>query len=97
MATQKGGKPSKSSSNMDWRDPVRSSVDVGRSDPPKDESDVSIIIVLCIAIMALTFVVAIPILGIAWMDMQNATTAAVQEIKKMRTLRAEMILMMKGE
>jgi len=47
--------------------------------------------------MALTFVVAIPILGIAWMDMQNATTAAVQEIKKMRTLRAEMILMMKGE
>jgi len=47
--------------------------------------------------MALTFVVAIPILGIAWMDMQNATTIAVQEIKKMRTLRAEMILMMKGE
>jgi hypothetical protein len=47
--------------------------------------------------MALTFVVAIPLLGMAWLDMQNATAVAVQEIKKMRDLRAKMLIMMQGD
>ena len=97
MATQKGGKSAKSSGDIRWSDPVRGGMDVGNSNSDKNESDVSIIIVLCIAIMALTFVVAIPILGIAWLDMQNATTIAVEEIKKMRHLRAEMLTILRGE
>jgi hypothetical protein len=97
MATQKGGKPAKGAGNMDWSNPVRNSVDVGRSNSDKDESDVSIVIVLCLAIMAFTFVVAIPLLGMAYLDMHNATTAAVQEIKKMRELRLKMMLMMQGD
>jgi len=47
--------------------------------------------------MGLTFVIAIPLLGMAYLDMQNATNAAVQEIRKMRELRANMLLMLKGE
>jgi len=47
--------------------------------------------------MALTFVVAIPLLGMAYADMHNATNVAVQEIKKMRELRAKMLLMIQGE
>jgi hypothetical protein len=47
--------------------------------------------------MALTFVIAIPLIGIILMDANNATSAAVQEIKKMRELRAQMLLMMRGE
>jgi len=47
--------------------------------------------------MALTFVIAIPLLGMAYLDMHNATSAAVQEIRKMRELRAKMLLMMQGE
>jgi len=97
MATQKGGKPAKGAGNMDWSNPVRSNMDVGRSNSNKDESDVSIVIVLCLAIMAFTFVVAIPLLGMAYLDMHNATAAAVQEIKKMRELRAKMLMMMQGE
>jgi len=47
--------------------------------------------------MALTFVVAIPLIGIALMDAHNATTVAVEEIKKMRELRLKMMLMMQGD
>ena len=47
--------------------------------------------------MALTFVLAIPLLGMAYMDMNNATTVAVEEIKKMRELRAKILTMMQEE
>lgn len=82
---------------MDWGNPVRPSVDVGGSNSNKDESDVSWAIVLCIAIMALTFVIAIPLLGMAYLDMHNATQAAIYEVKKMRDLRAKILLMMQEE
>ena len=76
---------------MDWGDPVRSNMDVGRSNSNKDESDVSLTLVLCLAIMALTFVIAIPLLGMAYLDMHNATQAAVYEVRKMRELRAKIL------
>ena len=92
MATQKGNKPSQKSDGMGWSNPVRSSVDVGRNLPDKDESHVSLVVILCLAIMALTFVITIPILAIAYADMYNATQAAIYEIKKMRDLRAKILL-----
>jgi len=76
---------------MDWSNPVRPSVDVGRNNSNKDESDVSIVVVICLGIMALTFVLAIPLLGMAYLDMHNATVIAVEEIKKMRELRARIL------
>ena len=97
MATQKSNKPSKGTGGMDWGNPVRGGLDVGGSNPNKEESDISIVVVICLAIMALTFVIAIPLLGMAYLDMHNATTAAVQEMKKMRELRAKVLMMMQGE
>ena len=92
MATSKNNKSSKGTGNMDWGGSVRSGMDVGSTNSNKNESDVSLTLVLCLAIMALTFVVAIPLLGMAYLDMHNATVAAVQEIKKMRELRAKILL-----
>lgn len=91
MATQKNNKSAKGSSNLDWSNPVRGGVDVGRNNTNKDESDVSLVIVLCLAIMALTFVIAIPLLAMTYLDMHNATQAAVTEIRKMRELRAKIL------
>ena len=76
---------------MDWGNSVRPSVDVGRNNSNKDESDVSLTLVLCLAIMALTFVIAIPLLGMAYLDMHNATQAAIYEVRKMRELRAKIL------
>jgi hypothetical protein len=36
-------------------------------------------------------------MGIMYLDMNNATNAAMQEIKKMRELRAKIIMEMRGE
>lgn len=48
-------------------------------------------------VMALTFVIAIPVLGIMYMDMHNATNKAVEEIRKMRELRVRMLLEHRGQ
>lgn len=48
--------------------------------------------------MALTFVIVIPLLGIMYMDMNNAMNAAVYEARKMRELRKQIVNeRMKGE
>jgi hypothetical protein len=39
--------------------------------------------------MALVLVIAIPVLGVMYMDMWNATNAAVFEVKKMKDLRRQ--------
>lgn len=92
MATSKNNKQGKGAGNLDWRDPVRPSVDVGSNGNDKEKSDVSIIIVICLAIMALTFVFAIPLLGMAYVDLNNATVAASEELKKMREVRRRYVL-----
>jgi len=42
-------------------------------------------------------VIALPIMGIMYMDMNNATVRAMEEIKKMRELRAKIMMEMQGE
>lgn len=41
--------------------------------------------------MALTFAVVIPVLGIMYMDMWNATNAAIHEARKIRELRRQIL------
>jgi hypothetical protein len=42
--------------------------------------------------MALTFVFAIPLLGMAYVDMNNATVAAAEEFKRMREVRRKYVM-----
>jgi hypothetical protein len=42
-------------------------------------------------------VIALPVMGIMYLDMNNATIAAMEEVRKMRQLRAKIILEMQGE
>jgi hypothetical protein len=42
-------------------------------------------------------VLALPVMGIMYMDMNNATNAALQEVRKMRELRAKILMEMQGE
>ena len=41
--------------------------------------------------MALVLVIEIPVIGVMYMDMWNATNAAVFEVKKMKQLRREIL------
>jgi len=47
--------------------------------------------------MCIVLIVALPVMGIMYLDMNNATNAAMQEIKKMRELRAKILIEIRGE
>jgi hypothetical protein len=57
----------------------------------KGESDVSFALVLCVLVMALTFVVVLPVLGVMYMDLNNARVAVEMEIRAIRELRKQII------
>jgi len=42
-------------------------------------------------------VIVLPIMGIMYMDMNNATNEALVETRKMKKLRLEILQLMKGE
>jgi hypothetical protein len=52
---------------------------------------------ICVLVMALTFAVVIPVLGIMYMDMNNALYRAEHETRKMKELRLKVLREMRGE
>ena len=82
---------------MGWSNPFRRSVVRRSSPPPQNESDVPWSLLVAVLVLCLVLVIALPVMGVMYMDMNNATTAAMQEIKKMRELRAKIILELRGE
>jgi hypothetical protein len=66
-------------------------------DSNKNERDVPVSILLAAVALCFVLVIALPVMGIMYMDMNNATVAAMQEVKKMRELRLKILLEMQGE
>jgi hypothetical protein len=78
---------------MVWRGSVRDAVANKRPDADKDEQDsVPWVLLICLLAMVLVLAIAIPLVGIVLMDANNATNAAITEIRKMRELRAKILL-----
>jgi len=50
-----------------------------------------------VVVLCFVLVIALPVMGLMYMDMNNATVAAMREIKKMRELRAKILTDMQGE
>jgi len=76
---------------MVWRNPFRRGVVPRRPASSSGESDISFTLVLCVLVMALTFVVVLPVLGVMYMDLNNARTAVEMEIRAIRELRKQII------
>ena len=66
-------------------------------DTNKDESDVPWSLLIAVVVLCFVLVIALPVMGMMYMDMNNATIAAMQEVKKMRELRVKILLEMRGE
>ncbi|MEY4338118.1 MAG: hypothetical protein RL680_1013 [Actinomycetota bacterium] len=78
---------------MVWRGSVRDVVANQRPDNAKDEQDgIPWVLLICLLAMVLVLAIAIPLVGIVLMDANNATNAAITEIRKMRELRAKILL-----
>lgn len=77
---------------MVWRGSVR---DTMVNKPPttdKDEQDnIPWVLLICLLAMVLTLAIALPLVGLAIMDANNATNAAIIEIDRMRRIRKLMM------
>ena len=66
-------------------------------DTDKNEPHVPWTLLVTVLVLCLVLVIALPIMGIMYMDMNNATAKAMEEVKKMRELRAKIMLEIQGE
>jgi ABC-type sulfate transport system permease subunit len=97
MATGKYKKKNRGANDVNSRGSFHTSVVPMGNDNDKDEPHVPWALLIALLVMCLVLIVALPVMGIMYMDMNNATNAAMQEIKKMRELRAKILTEMRGE
>jgi ABC-type sulfate transport system permease subunit len=67
------------------------------NDTDKNESHVPWSLLIAVVVLCFVLVIALPIMGVMYMDMNNATAKAMEEVKKMRELRAKIMLEIRGE
>jgi len=97
MATGKYKKKAQGTTNVSDRGAVHNIVVRMGNDTDKNESHIPWSLLVAVLVLCLVLVIALPIMGIMYMDMNNATIAAIQEVKKMRELRAKILMQMQGE
>lgn len=97
MATGKYKKKAQGTTNVSNRGAVHNIVVRMGNDNDKDEPHIPWSLLVAVLVLCLVLVIALPIMGIMYMDMNNATAKAMEEIKKMRELRAKIMLQMQGE
>jgi ABC-type Fe3+ transport system permease subunit len=94
MATKAGGKSNQKPAGMDWGSRVRNSVGSGSNvagNQKRDNEDVPWTLIATVMAVVLMFFIVMPILAFMYYDMYYATQAAVQEVKKMKQLRREIL------
>ena len=67
------------------------------NDTDKDEPDVPLSFLIALVVMCIVLVIALPVMAVMYMDMNTATNAALEETRKMRALRAKILLELQGE
>ena len=97
MATGKYKKKNRGADGVNRGGAVHNVVVSMGNDTDKNERDVPWSLLIAVVVLCFVLVIALPVMGIMYMDMNNATIAAMNEVKKMRELRAKIILEMQGE
>ncbi len=97
MATGKYKKKNRGANDVNYRGSFHNSVVPMANDPTPNEPHVPWSLLIALLVMCLVLIVALPVMGIMYLDMNNATNAAMQEIKKMRELRAKILIELRGE
>ena len=67
------------------------------NDTNKDEPHIPWSLLVTVLVLCIVLVLVLPVMGVAYMDMNNATARAMEEVKKMRELRAKIMMEMQGE
>ena len=97
MATGRYKKKNRGADDVNFRGSFHTNLVPMGNDSNKDEPHIPWALLIALLVMCLVLIVALPVMGIMYMDMNNATNAAIQEIKKMRELRAKILIELRGE
>ena len=97
MATGKYKKKNRGADDVNRSGGVHNVVVRMANDIDKDERDVPWSLLIAVVVLCFVLVIALPVMGIMYVDMNNATVAAMEEVKKMRQLRAKILTEMQGE
>jgi len=92
MATGKFKKKNRGADDVNSRGAVHNIVVPMANDTSKDERDVPWSLLIAVIVLCFVLVIALPVMGVMYMDMNNATNAAMEEIRKMRDLRSKILL-----
>ncbi len=88
---------------MDWGGGVRGDMVRRSDDRPKNDSNVSIVVFIAMVVVCIVLVVFVPLYGLAYGDLVNATNLAnaaaqraIQEAAAARKVKKEFLELMKG-
>ena len=82
---------------MGWSNPFRRGVVRRSNGNASPESDVPWALLVAVVVLCFVLVIALPVMGVMYMDMNNALYRAEQETRKMKELRIKIIREMRGE
>ena len=82
---------------MGWSNPFRRSVVRRPSNPTSSEPDVPWALLVAVVVLCFVLVIALPVMGVMYMDMNNALYKAADETRKMKELRIKIIRELRGE
>ena len=97
MASGKYKKKNRGADDVNSRGRVHNIVVPMANDTSKDERDVPWSLLIAVIVLCFVLVIALPIMGVMYMDMNNATIAANEEIRKMKELRLKLLTEMQGQ
>jgi hypothetical protein len=82
---------------MGWSNPFRRGV-VRRSPPASsNEPDIPWALLVAVVVLCFVLVIALPVMGVMYMDMNNALYRAQEETRRMKELRLKVLREMRGE
>jgi len=97
MATGKYKKKNRGANDVSNRGAVHNIVVPMGDDSDKNEPHVPWSLLIAVVVLCIVLVIVLPVMGFAYMDMNNATARAMEETRKMRELRAKILLELQGE
>ena len=97
MATGKYKKKNRGADDVNTRGRVHNIVVSMGDDSDKNEPNIPWSLLITVLVLCIVLVLVLPVMGIAYMDMNNATVRAMEETRKMRELRAKIMLEIQGE
>jgi hypothetical protein len=82
---------------MGWSNPFRRGVVRRSTNNAADEPDVPWALLVAVVVLCFVLMIALPVMGVMYMDMNNALHRAAEETRKMKDLRLKVLREMRGE